>query len=142
MKEMYELKFKELRDDMEKKLELHDLSSSLKEQFLDSQRNELETKCNRYEQHIDELEKKSRDHSTKSNEYELKYTKLEFQNSLICNEYNRLKNEKSEIERELVRCQEMLNQSYTVQKEVEKCLENVKNNEVTSFLFKTRSDQI
>ena len=111
---------------MEKKLELHDLSSSLKEQYLDSQRNELETKCNRYEQHIDELEKKSRDHSTKSNEYELKYTKLEFQNSLICNEYNRLKNEKSEIERELVRCQEMLNHRIPYKKKSRNVLKMLK----------------
>ena len=127
---MYEQKFKDLRADMENKIHLHDLSSSLKEHFLDSQRSELESKCTKYQQHIDELEKKTRDHSNRSSEIELKYTKLEFQNTLICDEYNRLKSEKSEIERELGRCQEMLNQSYVVQKEVEKCLQNVRHNEV------------
>ncbi|XP_066919771.1 putative leucine-rich repeat-containing protein DDB_G0290503 [Clytia hemisphaerica] len=131
LKAMYEEKYKSLRDEMEKKIHLQDLSSSLKEQYFDTWRNDLETKCNRYEQHINDLEQKSRDHSTESNQFELKYTKLEFQNSFLCNEYNRLKNEKTEIERELTRCQEMLNQSYSVQKEVKKCLEQVKDNEVS-----------
>ena len=109
---MYEEKYKSLRDEMEKKMQLQDWSSSLKEQYFDTLRNDLETKCNRYEQHISNLEQRSRDDSAKSSQFELKYTKLEFQNSFLCNEYNRLKSEKTEIERELTRCQEMLNQSY------------------------------
>ena len=80
---MYEEKYKSLRDEMEKKIQLQDLSSSLKEQYFDTLRNDLETKCNRYEQHISNLEQKSRDDSAKSSQFELKYTKLEFQNSFL-----------------------------------------------------------
>jgi len=111
MKTSYEKKFSELRDEMEKKIQLQDLSTSLKEKYFDSLRNDLQSRCNRYEQHIDDLERASRDHNTQSSQYELNYSKLEFQNTLLRNEYTKLKDEKTEIERELMRCQEMLNQS-------------------------------